>query len=52
MPTSKETYLHRIGRAGRFETKGLAISFIVNNEEKDIISNIEADCQFKIPELP
>lgn len=52
MPRDKETYLHRIGRAGRFETKGLAISFLVNNEEKDIITQIEEDCQFKIPELP
>ena len=25
-----DTYLHRVGRAGRFGTKGLAISFVSN----------------------
>jgi len=25
---SKETYLHRIGRTGRFDTKGIAINLI------------------------
>jgi len=28
MPTESDQYLHRVGRAGRFGTKGLAISFI------------------------
>lgn len=27
-PFDKETYLHRVGRAGRFGTKGLAINFM------------------------
>ena len=27
-PFDRETYLHRVGRAGRFGTKGLNISFI------------------------
>ena len=27
-PDSSDQYLHRVGRAGRFGTKGLAISFI------------------------
>lgn len=30
-PKDKETYMHRVGRAGRFETKGLAFSFIADN---------------------
>lgn len=29
-PTDKETYMHRVGRAGRFETKGIAISFLTD----------------------
>jgi len=28
MPNIKEVYMHRVGRAGRFETKGVAISFM------------------------
>lgn len=32
MPMSSESYLHRIGRAGRFGTKGCCISLIFQNE--------------------
>jgi ATP-dependent RNA helicase UAP56/SUB2 len=28
MPNESDQYLHRVGRAGRFGTRGLAISFI------------------------
>ena len=28
LPTDTDQYLHRVGRAGRFGTKGLAVSFI------------------------
>lgn len=40
-PTDRDTYLHRVGRAGRFGTKGLAINFVkpdedtTDNEEKE-----------------
>lgn len=27
-PYDRDTYLHRVGRAGRFGTKGLAINFV------------------------
>jgi len=30
---ASNTYLHRVGRAGRFGTKGLAISFISSDED-------------------
>ena len=29
MPNSSDTYLHRVGRAGRYKTKGNAVSFVV-----------------------
>lgn len=28
MPVNSDSYLHRSGRAGRFETKGIVISFV------------------------
>lgn len=28
MPNDSDSYLHRVGRAGRFGTKGLAITFV------------------------
>lgn len=33
MPDSSNTYLHRVGRAGRYKTKGNSISFVL--EDKD-----------------
>jgi len=34
MPDCADSYLHRVGRAGRFGTKGLSISFISKDEVK------------------
>jgi superfamily II DNA/RNA helicase len=31
---------HRVGRAGRFGTKGLAISFISRPEDETILQNV------------
>jgi translation initiation factor 4A len=42
LPTQKETYIHRIGRSGRFGKKGNAINFILP-EEKDQLDGI---CKF------
>uniref|UniRef100_A0A0D9V1W7 RNA helicase n=1 Tax=Leersia perrieri TaxID=77586 RepID=A0A0D9V1W7_9ORYZ len=36
MPDSADSYLHRVGRAGRFGTKGLAITFVQERFEVDI----------------
>jgi superfamily II DNA/RNA helicase len=33
MPKDSDSYLHRVGRAGRFGTKGLAISFVSSPED-------------------
>ncbi len=35
MPNDPDQYLHRVGRAGRFGTKGLAISFISSDAPMD-----------------
>jgi len=34
MPESPDTYLHRVGRAGRFGTKGLTITLVSSDEDK------------------
>jgi superfamily II DNA/RNA helicase len=36
LPMSKETYMHRIGRCGRFDKKGVSISFVKMNDPKDV----------------
>lgn len=35
MPISSDTYLHRVGRAGRYKTKGNSVSFVVEENEQD-----------------
>lgn len=36
-PSSSETYLHRVGRSGRFGHLGLAINFITERDKNDLI---------------
>lgn len=40
LPSSRELYIHRIGRSGRFGRKGVAINF-VTNEDVRILRDIE-----------
>jgi|LakMenEpi03Aug12_release.lakeMendotaPanAssembly.Ray.scaffolds.fasta_scaffold4125253_1 ATP-dependent RNA helicase UAP56/SUB2 len=59
-PTERDTYLHRVGRAGRFGTKGLAINLIRADEEeneeggtdKAVLMDIQNGFKVKILELP
>merc|ERR1712205_79326 len=41
MPEDSDTYLHRVGRAGRFGTKGLAISFTSNEEDAEVLKKTQ-----------
>jgi superfamily II DNA/RNA helicase len=34
LPLKKESYIHRIGRSGRFGRKGVAINFVVPADAK------------------
>jgi superfamily II DNA/RNA helicase len=47
----KESYIHRIGRCGRYGRKGTAINF-VTPAEKDILDQIGAHYNFKTLPLP
>lgn len=51
MPEDEDMYLHRVGRAGRFGTKGLAISFCVEGEEA-VLEKVRKKFVVPIPELP
>ncbi|GAU15101.1 hypothetical protein TSUD_08390, partial [Trifolium subterraneum] len=42
MPDSADTYLHRVGRAGRFGTKGLAITFVSCSSDVDVLNNCKS----------
>lgn len=52
MPQDSDEYLHRVGRAGRFGTKGLAITFISLNGEQAILDQIQERFKVKVTELP
>jgi ATP-dependent RNA helicase RhlE len=51
MPEHPETYIHRIGRTGRVDKKGIAISFITESE-KEQQEAIETLMQQPIPVRP
>lgn len=46
------TYLHRVGRAGRFNTKGIAVSFLAKEEDKKGMKEIEDNYNITITEMP
>lgn len=50
--TPSDQYLHRVGRAGRFGTKGLAISFVSRPEDEEWLQNVQQRFAVQIPELP
>jgi len=52
MPNDEDTYLHRVGRAGRFGTKGIAISFISSESDEKILEAIRQKFVVPLPELP
>jgi len=52
MSENSDTYLHRVGRAGRFGTKGLAISFISSKEDGVVLNDVQSRFVVSISELP
>ena len=51
IPYQKETYIHRIGRSGRFGRKGVAINFVTFRDVEKV-QEIEKYYNTKIAELP
>ena len=51
LPRNKETYIHRIGRSGRYGRKGTAINF-VTSEDIDHMNEIQKFYNTKIDEMP
>ena len=50
-PKYSETYLHRIGRSGRFGHLGLAINLITEDDKKQMFQ-IEDELKTKINPIP
>lgn len=51
LPNSRELFIHRVGRAGRFGRKGVAINF-VKNDDIQILRDIEQFYSTQIDEMP
>ena len=51
LPREKETYIHRIGRSGRYGRKGVAIN-LISDREVDYLKHIETFYDTKINEMP
>jgi len=52
MPGDSDSYLHRVGRAGRFGTKGLAISFCSGEEDAEVLKTTQSRFEVNIADMP
>lgn len=52
VPRDHETYLHRIGRAGRFGTQGIGVTFVAKGEEEKLFKKMEETIGVTIDALP
>jgi len=51
-PDESDQYLHRVGRAGRFGTKGLAISFLSTEKDEEEMKKVQERFAVQVPEMP
>jgi len=51
LPNTRENYLHRIGRSGRFGRRGLAINF-VTNQDAHLLRELEKFYDTHVEEMP
>jgi ATP-dependent RNA helicase UAP56/SUB2 len=49
LPADADSYLHRVGRAGRFGTKGLSISFVSSEQDQEVLKQIEKRFEVALP---
>jgi ATP-dependent RNA helicase UAP56/SUB2 len=49
LPADADSYLHRVGRAGRFGTKGLSISFVSNESDEEVLKSIQKRFEVAVP---
>jgi len=52
MPDDGDSYLHRVGRAGRFGTKGLAVTFSSGDEDAAVLKKVQERFEVNIQEMP
>lgn len=45
------TYMHRVGRTGRFGTDGVAVSLVANETDEDILNQFEKHYDIEIKKI-
>lgn len=50
-PVNSNEYLHQVGRAGRFGTNGMAVSFVSSPADEKILADVESRFETKMIEL-
>merc|ERR1712066_259343 len=46
------TFFHRVGRAGRFGTKGLALTFVCSDEDQEVLKKVQERFEVNIDSMP
>jgi len=52
IPDDSDSYLHRVGRAGRFGTKGLAVTFVSTDEDAEVLKKVQSRFEVNVGEMP
>ena len=52
LPNTKQNYIHRIGRTGRYGKKGVAINLIVSDKDHKYMKELEEFYKTEITEMP
>lgn len=52
MTDTSDSYLHRVGRAGRCETKGVSVTFVASDEDKKVLKEVQERFEVEIGTLP
>ena len=47
-PSTSDAYLHRVGRAGRFGTSGITVSFVSSPEDEKVLGDVESRFETKM----
>jgi len=52
VPEDSDSYLHRVARAGRFNKKGLAVTFVSIEEDAKVLNDVQDRFDVTIDEMP
>lgn len=47
-PKTSYDYMHRVGRAGRFGTNGITVSFVCSEEDEKVFADVESRFETKM----